>query len=118
VSRKLWNRDFILLLQANAVRDHYLSTTLLAVTVFLLAAGCQEPKNSRLLRSCCAMGATLSTGIYILHPIWIELLHIAVRVVIPGGALRSALAYFWPFCIFLGSALAAWLLRLLRRAAK
>lgn len=51
---------------ANGIRDHYISTTFLAVTVFLFVLKCHG--NNKILAS---IGRKYSTWLYILHPIFI-----------------------------------------------
>lgn len=51
---------------ANAIRDHYISTTFLAVTAFLFALKCHG--NNKILAS---IGRKYSTWLYIWHPIFI-----------------------------------------------
>lgn len=50
----------------NAVRDHYISTTFLAIAVFLFSLSCSW-KNEGLA----AIGRKYSAWLYILHPIFI-----------------------------------------------
>lgn len=63
----LLERFVLVSLNANATRDHYISTTLLAVTVFLFVLKCQW-NNKTLV----AIGRKYSTWLYILHPIFIN----------------------------------------------
>lgn len=53
----------------NATRDHYISTTFLAVMVFLFALKCDGHKGVL-----AAIGRKYSTWLYIVHPIFITCL--------------------------------------------
>lgn len=59
----------------NPTRDHYLSTTFLAISVFLFFLFYISPKKSMLSR----IGKQDSTWIYILHPILITILDTAMK---------------------------------------
>lgn len=64
----------------NATRDHYISTTFLAIAVFLFALKCDGHKGVL-----AAVGCKHSTWLYILHPIFITCLGtVAKRVGIYG----------------------------------
>lgn len=69
----LLERFLLVSLNMNAVRDHYVSTTLLAVAVFLFTLKCSGKK-----RVLMTIGRKFSTWLYILHQIFI----ICIRVVI------------------------------------
>lgn len=62
----LLERFVLVSLNANSVRDHYISTTFLAVTVFLFALKCHGDNKTLAL-----IGRKYSTWLYILHPIFI-----------------------------------------------
>lgn len=62
----LLERFVLVSLNVNATRDHYISTTLLAVTVFLFTLKCYGDNRTLAL-----IGRKYSTWLYILHPIFI-----------------------------------------------
>ena len=62
----LLERFVLVSFNANATRDHYISTTLLAVTVFLFTLKCHVDNKTLAL-----IGRKYSTWLYILHPIFI-----------------------------------------------
>ena len=65
----IFERALLVNIGMNATRDHYISTTLLAVTVFLFALKCDGHKGIF-----AAIGHKHSTWLYILHPIFITCL--------------------------------------------
>ena len=73
-------RFFLVSMGANATRDHYISTTFLAVTVFLLFLSIyriRKPGKLGLLSA--FIGRKYSTWIYIIHPIFIMVLAVGMR---------------------------------------
>ena len=62
----LLERFALVSLNVNATRDHYISTTLLAITVFLFTMKCHGDNKTLAL-----IGRKYSTWLYILHPIFI-----------------------------------------------
>lgn len=62
-------RFLLVSIEMNATRDHYISTTFLAVTVFLFELKCDGHKGIL-----AAIGYKHSTWLYILHPIFITCL--------------------------------------------
>lgn len=85
----LLERFVLVSLNVNATRDHYISTTLLAITVFLFAIDGQkaiicrmsnkESKEHRLSDLMAGIGRKYSTWIYILHPIFITCIGIVMN---------------------------------------
>ncbi len=86
----------------NAIRDHYISTTFLCVSVFMLAVRFENKANKKWYDSLCFVGSKLSTGIYILHPMFINIMS--------EYAFGKVYDYSYPFLIFGLSILASWLL--------
>lgn len=78
----------------NATRDHYISTTLLALCLFLYTLE-SNWKNEKLA----TIGREYSTWIYILHPIFIILL----SVVISKGGLYQVYRFVAPIVVFLST---------------
>ena len=62
----LLERFALVSLNVNSARDHYISTTLLAITVFLFTLKCHGDNKTLAL-----IGRKYSTWLYILHPIFI-----------------------------------------------
>ena len=95
----------------NATRDHYISTTILAICVFLLW---NNPKwhtvSNRLFRRCCFIGEKLTVYIYILHPIFIGVLLKVSTIIKSNNFIRSMFSYVYPFVVFVVSILASWIL--------
>ena len=93
----------------NASRDHYISTTFLAVSLFLIAVQYERKKTSRLQDALCFIGAKLSSGIYILHPMFLAVLSVAVQY-IGHRTLSSIYSYAAAFMAFFLSILASLIL--------
>lgn len=72
----LLERFVLVSFNANATRDHYISTTLLAITVFLFALKCQGDNKTLVL-----VGRKYSTWLYILHPIFITCIGVVAHKV-------------------------------------
>lgn len=87
-------RDILIALNAVASRDHYLSTTFLAISLFLLVTSFNISRDNTLTK----IGKTDSLFIYILHPIILGICGIiALRI-----GLVQAYSYIAPFfCFFL-----------------
>lgn len=62
----LLERFVLISFNANATRDHYISTTLLAITVFLFTMKCHGDNKTLAL-----IGRKYFTWLYILHPMFI-----------------------------------------------
>lgn len=76
----LTERFFLVSAGVNATRDHYISTTFLAVTVFLLFLSIyrlREPGKLGLLLA--FVGRKYSTWVYIIHPIFITVFAVGMR---------------------------------------
>lgn len=69
-------RFFLVSVRMNATRDHYISTTLLAICFFIYVLK-SNWKNERLV----AIGRKYSTWIYIMHPIFITIFSITMHKV-------------------------------------
>ena len=78
----VFERAFLISIGKNAVRDHYLSTTFLAISIFAFALLDEHKKsNSKGYVFLSLIGREYSTGIYILHPIFIAAFQVAFEVV-------------------------------------
>ena len=64
--------DFLAARQWNTQRDHYISTTPLAISAFLLAMKASERETGKLGAWTARIGRRDSTWVYILHPIMIN----------------------------------------------
>lgn len=98
-------------LSLNAERDHYISTTFLAVFTFLLALQHENIYANKGLSILSTVGAKLSTSIYILHPIAVT---VVAKIIAYGSRYFPFIsvwyAYLAPFAIFTITAIASWLL--------
>lgn len=70
----LLERCILISLNLNATRDHYISTTFLAITMFLLFRQMQ----GKGLEKVADLGRKYSTIIYIIHPIFIKICNLVV----------------------------------------
>lgn len=84
----------------NATRDHYISTTFLAVAAFLLACNYGNKLGGRLCDALCMTGSKLSLDIYIIHPIIILVLSYAARI-LNNPKVLLIYGYIAPFAVFL-----------------
>lgn len=90
-------RCFLVSIDANTTRDHYISSTFLAVTVFLLFLCLyQERQPEKLEMKMAMVGRRYSTWIYIIHPIFIKILAFVMRKVGLYGIYR----YVAPMVIY------------------
>ncbi len=96
----------------NATRDHYISTTLLAVSVFLLAVHFDDKQNSKIYDGLYYIGANLSSGIYILHPIFIVIMSKAVGFISRYINIRVVYSCIAPFAIMVITTIAVWIYHL------
>lgn len=78
----------------NATRDHYISTTFLAVTVFLFALKCDGHKGVL-----AAIGRKYSTWLYILHPIFITCLGTITK----RGGIYGIYKYIAPIVVYIAT---------------
>ncbi len=100
-----WTERYFLGLSAlNADRDHYLSTTFLAISLFLLALR-RDWFKSEWLQHLSRLSAGCSTSVYLLHPIVITVLYLAAKLII--GKPEDSLLYSFsaPFLVLLFSIL-------------
>lgn len=84
----------------NAYRDHYISTTFLAVAVFLLFF-----KVRRSNKTSSIIGRDYSTWIYVLHPIFISCISAFIRMV----DLFEIYEFIAPFIIYLSTIIFLWI---------
>lgn len=107
----LFERILLGFFSLNAERDHYISTTFLAVFTFLLALQHEDKYANKGLSILSTVGAKLSTSIYILHPIVIIVVAKVVAYIsrhLPF--IGVCYAYIAPFAVFVITAIASWLL--------
>lgn len=76
----------------NAARDHYISTTLSAVAVFLFTLKCNG--HNKMMAN---LGKNYSTWIYILHPIFIDI----IRFITSNVGIQHVYSYMEPFVVYL-----------------
>lgn len=102
----------------NAERDHYISTTFLAISAFLLAVQSNGKRNSKWYNMIYYIGARLSSNIYILHPIFITVIAKAVGVLSNYVQLSMAYSYIAPFVIFIFTTMVSWMLHNIAKKSK
>lgn len=102
----------------NAVRDHYISTTLLAISVFLSAVHFDKKRNNIIYDGLCYTGANLSSGIYILHPVFITIMAKAVGFMSKYINISIAYSYIAPFAIMVVTTIAVWVYHLVTNKIK
>lgn len=93
----------------NADREHYISTTFLAVCIFLWVSNLNIKYNKNLLGLICYVGANLSTYIYIIHPIFITIMSAIMKYVSRYVGIDMIYNYMEPFFILLVTAFVSWL---------
>lgn len=96
VITSLVERLILVSFNLNPARDHYLSTTFLAVAVFLFFLLYVNGDENRIS----GIGRDDSTWIYILHPILITIL----GIVMSRGGIKEAYNYIRPIVVFLTTA--------------
>lgn len=89
----LSERSILVSLNLNAARDHYISTTFLAIAVFLFFATYISQKKNIISH----IGKKDSTWIYILHPIFITIIAFLVKCI----AMEGIYCYIQPIIVFL-----------------
>ena len=102
----------------NGERDHYISTTFLAICLFLAATRGSGKCSSKVYEALCRIGAKLSTGIYVLHPILITLLLALVNLLCRYIPHLFVYYYAEPVGVFLCTAVIAWGVHLLATLCK
>ena len=109
----LCERGILIYLGKNAVRDHYLSTTFLAISIFVYVLNKQynETKPERVCGVLSRIGKEYSADIYILHPIFISILQVG------AGILRLDTIYtlFAPILIYVSTIIFLVIVRKLKR---
>ncbi len=98
----------------NATRDHYLSTTFLAIFAFLFALKSNNAVHNGIYKNCCWIGNKLAIYIYILHPILINFLEKVQAIMIHNDVINTILAYLKPFLVFSMSIIVSMILYLLK----
>ena len=106
----LFERAILGAFNLNAERDHYISTTFLAIFVFLLAIQSNRNRNSKGYDWLCFIGARLSSSIYILHPIFITVISKAVGFLSSNTQVSVVYSYLAPFVVFVSTIIASWML--------
>lgn len=110
----LLERNFLEMLHLNAAREHYISTTFLAISVFLPAVRFESKTDRKWFRRLCSVGANHSTNIYILHPLFLTILAVVMRYALKLFHLDSISGYVLPFAVFGVSIIASYTLYSLR----
>ena len=109
----LCERGVLIYLGKNAVRDHYLSTTFLAISIFVYVLYKQynEIKLERVYGALSRIGKEYSADIYILHPIFISILQIGAGIL----SLDTIYTLFAPVLIYVSTTIFLVIVRKLKR---
>lgn len=95
----LFEHFILVKLNMNATRDHYISTTFLAISIFIYTL-LNRGQTKLLLNPMAMIGKRYSTGLYIIHPIFIEVLDVAAgNIGILGGVYR----YIAPIIVYIST---------------
>lgn len=97
----LAERAVLVSMNMNPTRDHYISTTFLAMTIFCFAVTANTGRG-KAVNFLSVIGRKYSTGIYIVHPIFITVLSVFMRKIGCYGVYK----FFAPICVYLVSAIA------------
>lgn len=90
-------RFFLITVHANATRDHYISTSFLAVSVFLFfIEKYKNRKIGKLEKIAGMLGQNCSTGVYIIHPVFITVSAVVMRKL----GLNAVYSFVAPFMVF------------------
>ena len=84
-------RYVLVSIDRNATRDHYISTTFLAVAVFLFTLKCGGHQGMLSI-----IGRKYSTWLYILHPIFISCIAVAMNII----GISDYYRYVAPFVVY------------------
>ena len=97
----------------NAVRDHYLSTTFLAVSIFMytLVRQGRQGANSNRQKLLAKIGREYSADIYIVHPIIITILQVVFSIL----GLRTIYVRMAPMIVYMGTIVVISVTRTLKR---
>ena len=88
---------FLITVHANATRDHYISTTFLAVAVFMFFIEKYKRREIGKLEKMVAMlGQKYSIGVYIIHPVFITVLAVVMR----KFGMNTVYAFVAPLVVF------------------
>ncbi len=110
-------RSLLNSLNLNATRDHYISTTFLAVSVFLYACCFRQKNNNYIYQICCRIGSDLTLNIYILHLILLGVMSKFIMV-IDNNIINAIYGYTAPILGFIGSIIVSWTFSLLTNKIK
>jgi len=102
-------RYILVVLNANATRDHYISTTFLAITLFLMFldttnSWVKTGKRGRLVHYLAVVGRKYSTMIYIIHPVFIRIYGVIIRKISETVSfLETVYCWMAPLLVFVSS---------------
>lgn len=114
----LFERAILGAFNLNAERDHYISTTFLAVFVFLLAVQSNGKRNHKWYDTLCYIGSRLSSSIYMIHPIFITIIAKVISVLSHYIPLSIAYSYMAPFVVFIFTTIVSWMLHSVAEKSK
>lgn len=102
---------FLQMLNCNAPREHYVSTTFLAIVVFEVSLYYKNSTN-KISEIICYIGSELSLYIYIIHPIIINILR---SVMNNNKTVFYVYSWIAPFSVFLVSIIVSWGIHKIRK---
>lgn len=85
----------------NSSRDHYASTTFLAIFLFLYFAKLEINMQNKVNKLSCFIGSKITLGVYIIHPIFIEIMNILTHLMINKSSVLLIYNYLEPIFIYL-----------------
>lgn len=91
ITTSLLERYILVSIDMNATRDHYISTTILAVAVFLFTLKCDGKQGMLSI-----IGRKYSMWLYILHPIFISCIAVAMNII----GIFDYYKYVAPFVVY------------------
>ena len=95
---------FLKSLNGTMVKSHYISTTCLAVVIFILAITDRQ-YNGSIYNHIVSIGRNYSTLIYIIHPIWIVILNYIIAKI----GMYKIYYSVRPFAVFIMTLLSIWI---------
>lgn len=105
-------RLILTLTDLNAERDHYISSTFLAVCLFLLAIQCGNDYSAKWYKQLCFYGAEFSLIIYIIHPMIIQIMNKIIHTVSSRiEVIDTVYRFIEPIFILVLSVAAAYLIK-------
>lgn len=100
----------------NTTRDHYISTTFLAIVIILFVLKLNFIPNNLLINKLSLWGCKYSMFIYIIHPLFIYIMNNIIRKVDTYSCINIIYPYIGPFIILIISTLFSYICISLKKA--